>query len=65
VKLNPVSGIAIVLGILILLVSLLANFLPFSTDPDKFGSLQIMGVLIGLLFILAGAWMARRDAKKG
>ena len=63
-KLNPVSGIAIVLGILIVLVSLFANLLPFSTDPAHFGPIQITGILIGLAFVLAGAWMARRDARK-
>ena len=53
-KLNVVNGIAFVLGILIIVLS-------FFLDP----SLRLTGILIGLVFLLLGAWMARRAARRG
>jgi len=53
-KFDVVSIIAFVVGILIIIGS-------FFVDP----SLRLTGILIGLVFILAGAWMARRAARRG
>jgi hypothetical protein len=53
-KFDVVNGIAFVLGILIIILAFFAD-----------SSLRLTLILIGLVFILAGAWMARRAARRG
>jgi hypothetical protein len=59
--LNRNIGIAMVfIGILLLLVSLLADVVGVGAHPDMFGWKQILGVAAGIGLSLAGIYFLRR-----
>jgi steroid 5-alpha reductase family enzyme len=59
-KLAPVLLIG---GLVVLLVSIFANPLGIGTDPSRFGWLQWLGVVVGLVAGVAGALLIARKPR--
>lgn len=59
------GSIVAAVGVIILLVSALADVFSLGTDPDTFGWLQIVGVVVGAVVIAAGAAIVRRAGPGG
>lgn len=57
---KTVGLVLIVLGVIVGVLSLLADVIRFGTDPTVFGELQFLGVVIGLLIVLFGVIVQRK-----
>ena len=64
---KQIAIIIVVAGIIVAVVSILADTLGIGSSPDKFGTLQIIGTVVGVV-ISAGAgvyvWSGRADASE-
>jgi len=57
---RTISLILILVGMIILAFSLLADLLGIGRDPSVFGPVQIIGAAIGLVSAAVGVYLARK-----
>ena len=62
--LRRVGRIAAGAGLVIGLVSMLADVIGLSSDPDKFGYLQFTGAALGLVLLVVGVTLALYGNKR-
>jgi hypothetical protein len=60
IKLGPVL---IVVGVIVIAVSLLADFLGIGTHPSAIGPIQLLGAAVGLVITIVGIILIFRKRK--
>jgi len=58
-----ISIISIVVGCVLIFVSLGADILNIGGDPNAFGWKQIVGTVVGLIILLLGVWLRRKNSE--